>query len=93
MENLLSGLVTEVLELFLTAQNVMLSLDLESTHKILLCMTAHSTKEVFDRPCLGPQGLLCEPSYITASSTDFICRQQRNSSTCDFNLGKACFLL
>lgn len=93
MENLLSGLVTEVFELFLTDQNVMLSLDLKFTQKSLFCMTAHPTKEVFDRSCLGPQGLLCEPSYITASSTDFLCRQQRNSSTCDFNLGKACFLL
>ena len=34
MENLLSGLVTEVLELFLTAQNVMLSLDLKSHTKV-----------------------------------------------------------
>lgn len=66
---------------------------LKSTHTSLLGMTAHSTTGVFDRPCLGPQGLLCEPSYITASSIDFLCRQKRNSSTCDFNLGKACFLL
>lgn len=73
----------------LTAQNGMLSLDLKSTHKGLLCTTAHPAEGGSDLPLPGPRGLFCGASWESGQFH----RLQRHRGTCDFNLVKACFLL